>query len=181
MSIMWKNILCDDSCPGITDSQGHMSLIVFFLLQRRHCAPSAQLILSTMPSPQVLQPVLQMKVDELFLNWLSDPATQSLLKDYLDLIKSGQYIEIGDGDTVVNRSLSFKDNNNVVSQRNLAEKKPAAHSSPTSSPSSTTIPSGSSSHTRATGLHGRVLRKSVSTKKVIYLSKHRLLYKIINV
>ncbi|XP_016895516.1 serine/threonine-protein phosphatase 2A regulatory subunit B'' subunit beta isoform X3 [Cynoglossus semilaevis] len=118
-----------------------------------------------MPSPQVLQPVLQMKVDELFLNWLSDPATQSLLKDYLDLIKSGQYIEIGDGDTVVNRSLSFKDNNNVVSQRNLAEKKPAAHSSPTSSPSSTTIPSGSSSHTRATGLHGRVLRKSVSTKK----------------
>ncbi|XP_058470587.1 serine/threonine-protein phosphatase 2A regulatory subunit B'' subunit beta isoform X1 [Solea solea] len=118
-----------------------------------------------MPSPQVLQPVLQMKVDELFLNWLSDPATQSLLKDYLDLIRSGQNIEVGDGDAEVKSSLSFRDNNNVASQKNLAEKKPTAHCTPSSPTSTSTLPSGSSSNTRMTGPNGRVLRKSVSTKK----------------
>nr|XP_043869676.1 serine/threonine-protein phosphatase 2A regulatory subunit B'' subunit beta isoform X2 [Solea senegalensis] len=118
-----------------------------------------------MPSPQVLQPVLQMKVDELFLNWLSDPATQSLLKDYLDLIRNGQNIEVGDGDAEVKSSLSFRDNNNVASQKNLAEKKPTAHCTPSSPTSTSTLPSGSSSNTRMTGPNGRVLRKSVSTKK----------------
>nr|XP_019956292.1 PREDICTED: serine/threonine-protein phosphatase 2A regulatory subunit B'' subunit beta-like isoform X2 [Paralichthys olivaceus] len=118
-----------------------------------------------MPSPQVLQPVLKMKVDELFLNWLSDPATQSQLKDYLDLIKSGQNIDLSSGDDQDKRSLSFKDNNNVASQRNLAEKRPAALSTPSSPPSASTLPSGSSSNTRVTGPNGRVLRRSVSTKK----------------
>ncbi|XP_063353419.1 serine/threonine-protein phosphatase 2A regulatory subunit B'' subunit beta isoform X1 [Pelmatolapia mariae] len=118
-----------------------------------------------MPSPQVLQPVLKMKVDELFLNWLSDPTTQSILKDYLDLIKSGQPIELSIGDAQDKRSLSFNENNNVASQKNLAEKKPAPLSTPFSTPSTSTLPSRSSSNTRMTGPSGRVLRRSLSTKK----------------
>lgn len=122
-----------------------------------------------MPSPQVLQPVLKMKVDELFLNWLSDPATQLLLKDYLDLIKSGQHKDLSSGDAQEKRLLTFNENNNVASQKNLAEKKPASLSTPSSPPSASTLPSGSSSNTRLTGPNGRVLRRSVSTKKVNYL------------
>uniref|UniRef100_A0AAX7SF84 EF-hand domain-containing protein n=1 Tax=Astatotilapia calliptera TaxID=8154 RepID=A0AAX7SF84_ASTCA len=118
-----------------------------------------------MPSPQVLQPVLKMKVDELFLNWLSDPTTQSILKNYLDLIKSGQPIELGTGDVPDKRSLSFNENNNVASQKNLAEKRPAPLSTPFGTPSTSTLPSRSSSNTRMTGPSGRVLRRSLSTKK----------------
>ncbi|KAI3356433.1 hypothetical protein L3Q82_017650 [Scortum barcoo] len=118
-----------------------------------------------MPSPQVLQPVLKMKVDELFLNWLSAPATQSLLKDYLDVIKSGQDVDLSSGDTQDKRLLTFNENNNVASQKNLAERKPAPLGPPSSSPSASTLPSGSSSNTRVTGPNGRVLRRSVSTKK----------------
>lgn len=118
-----------------------------------------------MPSPQVLQPVLKMKVDELFLHWLSDPATQSLLKDYLDLIKSGQHVDLSSRDAQDKRSLSFNENNNVASQKNLAEKKPAPLSVVSSPTSASTLPSRSSSNTRVTGPNGRVLRRSVSTKK----------------
>ncbi len=122
-----------------------------------------------MPSPQVLQPVLKMKVDELFLNWLSDPATQSLLKDYLDLIKSGQHIDLSSGGAQIKRSLTCNENNNVATRRNLAEKKPASLSTPSSPPTTSALPSGSGSNTRVTGPNGRVLRRSVSTKKVNYL------------
>ncbi|XP_041857406.1 serine/threonine-protein phosphatase 2A regulatory subunit B'' subunit beta isoform X2 [Melanotaenia boesemani] len=114
-----------------------------------------------MPSPQVLQPVLTKKVDELFLNWLSDPGTQSILKDYLDLIKSGQYIK----DCQDKKSLGFNENNNVASQKNLVEKKPAPLGTPSSPPANSTLPSRSSSNTRVTGPNGRILRQSVSTKK----------------
>lgn len=124
-----------------------------------------------MPSPQVLQPVLKMKVDELFLNWLSDPATQSLLKDYLDLIKSGQRIDLSNGGAQDKSSLTFNENNNVASQKKLAEKKRGTLSTPSSPPSTSALPSGSSSNTRVTGPNGRVLRRSVSTKKVNYLLK----------
>ncbi|XP_034417135.1 serine/threonine-protein phosphatase 2A regulatory subunit B'' subunit beta isoform X2 [Cyclopterus lumpus] len=118
-----------------------------------------------MPSPQVLQPVLKMKVDELFLNWLSDSATQSLLKDYLDIIKSGQHIDLSGRDAQDKRLSTFNENNNVASQKNLAEKKPLPLRTPSSPPSANTLPSGSSSNTRVTGSNGRVLRRSVSTKK----------------
>uniref|UniRef100_A0A3P8RXZ7 Protein phosphatase 2, regulatory subunit B'', beta n=1 Tax=Amphiprion percula TaxID=161767 RepID=A0A3P8RXZ7_AMPPE len=118
-----------------------------------------------MPSPQVLQPVLKMKVDELFLNWLSDPATQSLLKDYLDVIKSGQHVDLNSKDSPDKRSLGFNENNNVASQKNLAEKKPAPLSIASSPLSASTLPSRSSSNTRVAGPNGRVLRRSVSTKK----------------
>lgn len=116
-----------------------------------------------------------MKVDELFLNWLSDPATQSLLKDYLDLIKGGQQVDLSGGDALDKRLLTFNENNNVASQKNLAEKKPASLSTPSSPPSTSTLPSGSSSNTRVTGPNGRVLRRSVSTKKVNYLLKQKII------
>ncbi|XP_028289588.1 serine/threonine-protein phosphatase 2A regulatory subunit B'' subunit beta isoform X1 [Parambassis ranga] len=123
--------------------------------------------MSKMPSPQVLQPVLKMKVDELFLNWLSDPATQSLLKDYLDLIKSGRPVDLSPVDAQNKKSFSFSaNNNNVASQKNLAEKKPGPLSATSSPPSTSTLPSRSSSNTsRVTGPNSRVLRRSVSTKK----------------
>jgi len=126
-----------------------------------------EVLIRKMPSPQVLQPVLKKKVDELFLNWLSDPGTQSVLKDYLDLIKNGQYLSGKDAQD--KRSLSFNENNNVASQKNLVEKKTVPLGTPSSPPSNSTLPSGSSSNTRVTGPNGRVLRRSVSTKKVCYL------------
>ncbi|XP_015252705.1 serine/threonine-protein phosphatase 2A regulatory subunit B'' subunit beta isoform X2 [Cyprinodon tularosa] len=118
-----------------------------------------------MPSPQVLQPVLKLKVDELFFNWLSDPGTQSALKYGLDLIKSGQYNSLGSGRAQDKRSLSFNENNNVASQKNLTEKKPAPLGASSSPSPNSTLPSRSSSNARITGPNGRQLRRSVSTKK----------------
>lgn len=118
-----------------------------------------------MPTPEILQPVLKMRMDELFLTWLSEPATQSMLKDYLDLIKCGQYADFCKGDVAEKTLLSFNENNNVASQKNQAEKKPAPLSTLSSPSSTSTLPSGSSSNTRVTGPSGRVLRRSVSTKK----------------
>lgn len=117
-----------------------------------------------MPSSH-LQPVLKMKVDELFFIWLSDPTTQSSLKDYLDLIKSGQHVDLDKGDTPDKKSLTFNENNNVASQKNLAEERPFSSTVSNPSPSSA-LPSGSSCNTRMTGPNGRVLRKSISTRKV---------------
>ncbi|KAG8452142.1 hypothetical protein GDO86_004075, partial [Hymenochirus boettgeri] len=45
-----------------------------------------------MPTSEVLKPVLKMKVDELFLHWLSETPTQLLLKDYLRRIKNGENV-----------------------------------------------------------------------------------------
>uniref|UniRef100_A0A8C7DMK1 Protein phosphatase 2, regulatory subunit B'', beta n=1 Tax=Oncorhynchus kisutch TaxID=8019 RepID=A0A8C7DMK1_ONCKI len=118
-----------------------------------------------MPSPQVLQPVLKMKVDELFLNWLSEPTTQTILKDYLGLIKSGQSIDLGLGDTKDKRSMTFNENNNVASKRSLTERSSAPLGAPSSPPSTHTLPSGSSGNARVVGPNGRALRRSVSTKK----------------
>ncbi|XP_053733293.1 serine/threonine-protein phosphatase 2A regulatory subunit B'' subunit beta isoform X2 [Synchiropus splendidus] len=118
-----------------------------------------------MPSSQILQPVLKLKVDELFLNWLSDPETQSLLKGYLDLIKSGQHAELNGGDATEN-GLCFNDNNNVTSQKNLAEKKTPSFNPAALQPSASTLPSGSNSSSRVAGLTSRILRRSVSIKKV---------------
>lgn len=121
-------------------------------------------------SSQVLQPVLKMKVDELFFNWLSEPATQSLLKEYLDLIKNGQYPDTSSRDTQDKSSSTFNGNsNNLSSQKNLTEKKNAAVSTPSSPPSTSVLPSGSSSNTRMTGPNGRAPRKSVNIRKVNHL------------
>ncbi|XP_068185843.1 serine/threonine-protein phosphatase 2A regulatory subunit B'' subunit beta isoform X1 [Antennarius striatus] len=114
-----------------------------------------------MPSAQVLQPVLKMKVDELFVSWLSDPATQSLLKDYLDLIKSGQQVDLINGGVQDKKPLTLNENKNVAPEKNWTEKKPAPLGT---SSSSSTLPSGCGS-TRMIGPSGRLLRRSVSTKK----------------
>lgn len=52
-----------------------------------------------MPPGKVLQPVLKMKVDELFLCWLSEPSTQAMLQDCLQRIKVPGRPERGGGDT----------------------------------------------------------------------------------
>lgn len=111
-----------------------------------------------------LQPVLKMKVDEFFYIWLSDPSTQSLLKD-LDLIKSGQYLDHGKGDTPDKKSFTFNGNNNVATQKNLAEDRPFPTGTLASLSPTSALPSGSSCNTRMTGPNGRVLRKSISTRK----------------
>lgn len=112
-----------------------------------------------------LQPVLKMKVDELFFKWLSDPATQTQLKQYLELIKSGQPVDLANG-TAEDKNSPFGENNNVTPHRSLAGKKPAPISTPCSHPSTGALPSGSSSNPRVSGPSARTLRKSLSTKKV---------------
>ncbi|XP_072811874.1 serine/threonine-protein phosphatase 2A regulatory subunit B'' subunit beta isoform X2 [Vicugna pacos] len=51
-----------------------------------------------MPPGKVLQPVLKMKVDELFLCWLSESSTQAMLQDCLQRIKMPGRPERGGGD-----------------------------------------------------------------------------------
>ncbi|KAK2904866.1 hypothetical protein Q8A67_006665 [Cirrhinus molitorella] len=118
-----------------------------------------------MASPQTLQPVLKMKVDELFLFWLSEPSTQAMLKDYLDKIKNGEEINLSHADfkgtsTLV---LTENNNNNISSKINATERMTAALGAPCSPPSAT-LPSASGSNSRA-GVNARALRRSVSTKK----------------
>ncbi|XP_061698026.1 serine/threonine-protein phosphatase 2A regulatory subunit B'' subunit beta isoform X1 [Syngnathoides biaculeatus] len=118
-----------------------------------------------MPSGQILQPVLKMKVDELFLTWLSQPKTQTVLKGYLDLIKSGQRSDFSDVSVKEKCTLTFNQNNNVAAQKNSAEKKAAAFNVGPSPPCASVLPSGCNGGPRATGPHGRILRRSVSSKK----------------
>ncbi|XP_040122364.1 serine/threonine-protein phosphatase 2A regulatory subunit B'' subunit beta [Oryx dammah] len=51
-----------------------------------------------MPPGKVLQPVLKMKVDELFLCWLSESSTQAMLRDCLRRIQMPARAERGAGD-----------------------------------------------------------------------------------
>ncbi|XP_029434215.1 serine/threonine-protein phosphatase 2A regulatory subunit B'' subunit beta [Rhinatrema bivittatum] len=70
-----------------------------------------------MPAGKILQPVLKMKVDEVFLCWLSETPTQLLLKDYLRRTKNGEKIGIADyGDK---ETLSVNKNNLYASQSML--------------------------------------------------------------
>lgn len=136
----------------------------FFLLCRYICERMGKKNIKMLSSH--LQPVLKMKVDEFFYIWLSDPSTQSLLKD-LDLIKSGQYLDLGKGDTPDKKAFTFNENNNVAFQKNKAEERPCPTGTLSSLSPTSALPSGSSSNTRMTGPNGRVLRKSISTRKVI--------------
>ncbi|CAL8342784.1 unnamed protein product [Boreogadus saida] len=123
-------------------------------------------MLDIMPSPQVLQPVVKLKVDELYLTWLSDPSTQSVLKNYLSLIKSGQSIDLGNVDA---SDSVFSENNNgskgSLCHKTHADRRTTSLGASSSPPPSHTLPSGSSSNARVTGPNGRALRKSVSSKK----------------
>ncbi|XP_067152036.1 serine/threonine-protein phosphatase 2A regulatory subunit B'' subunit beta isoform X2 [Apteryx mantelli] len=70
-----------------------------------------------MPAGKVLQPVLKMKVDELFLCWLSQPATQLALKDCLRSIKNEEKTEVVNGDSgnSKNERLTTKNSNSKQS------------------------------------------------------------------
>uniref|UniRef100_A0A671T3E7 Serine/threonine-protein phosphatase 2A regulatory subunit B'' subunit beta-like n=1 Tax=Sinocyclocheilus anshuiensis TaxID=1608454 RepID=A0A671T3E7_9TELE len=116
-----------------------------------------------MASPQTLQPVLKMKVDELFLFWLSEPSTQAMLKDYLNNIKNGEEIQLSHADFKGTSTLVLTENNNIASKINATERMTAALGAPCSPPSAT-LPSASGSNNRA-GVNARALRRSVSTKK----------------
>ncbi|XP_073470678.1 serine/threonine-protein phosphatase 2A regulatory subunit B'' subunit beta-like isoform X1 [Aquarana catesbeiana] len=59
-----------------------------------------------MPSNKILQPVLKVKVDQLFLYWLSETPTQLLLKDYLRRIKNGENVMADTLEDGVDASLS---------------------------------------------------------------------------
>ncbi|XP_037652985.1 serine/threonine-protein phosphatase 2A regulatory subunit B'' subunit beta-like isoform X7 [Choloepus didactylus] len=52
-----------------------------------------------MPPGKVLQPVLKMKVDELFLRWLSEASTQAILRDCLRSVRAPAGALVGGGDT----------------------------------------------------------------------------------
>jgi len=65
---------------------------------------------------KILQPVLKMKVDELFLCWLSQPATQLALKDCLRRIKNEQKTVIGNGDAGNGKNERFANNNSNSKQ-----------------------------------------------------------------
>ncbi|KAM9021350.1 serine/threonine-protein phosphatase 2A regulatory subunit B'' subunit beta isoform 1-T2 [Ara ararauna] len=65
---------------------------------------------------KVLQPVLKMKVDELFLCWLSQPATQMTLKDCLKIIKNESKTEIGSGDLGNGKNERFTNKNSSSKQ-----------------------------------------------------------------
>ncbi|XP_026522652.1 serine/threonine-protein phosphatase 2A regulatory subunit B'' subunit beta isoform X1 [Notechis scutatus] len=116
-----------------------------------------------MPTVKVLQPVLKMKVDELFLCWLSETATQVMLKDYLRSITSEEKIEMGSGDA--------GDNENILSQINYVSKQSMLGSlmsplTPTSSPHlSTVLPFTTPTSPRSySGIRGK--RRSSSSRNV---------------
>ncbi|CAM4601992.1 unnamed protein product [Leuciscus chuanchicus] len=113
-----------------------------------------------MASPQTLQPVLKMKVDELFLFWLSEPSTQAMLKDYLSKIKNGEEIDLSHSDFKSTSTLVLTENNNIASKFNGTDRALGAPCSPPSA----SLPSASGSNNRP-GVNVRALRRSVSTKK----------------
>ncbi|ETE62855.1 Serine/threonine-protein phosphatase 2A regulatory subunit B'' subunit beta, partial [Ophiophagus hannah] len=124
-----------------------------------------------MPTVKVLQPVLKMKVDELFLCWLSETATQVMLKDYLRSITSEEKIEIGSGDA--------GDNENIISQINYASKQSMLGSlmsplTPTSPPHlSTALPFTTPTSPRScSGIRGKRRSSSSRNSPDWYTHKH---------
>ncbi|XP_074069786.1 serine/threonine-protein phosphatase 2A regulatory subunit B'' subunit beta isoform X2 [Macrotis lagotis] len=117
-----------------------------------------------MPAGQVLQPVLKMKVDELFLCWLSETNTQVMLKDCLKRIKSTERIAIGSGDA--GDSQPFLSTQIANSKQNILDNLMAPLGTP-SSPScaSAALPLGTSTSSRS-GPHARGARRSTGTRVV---------------
>ncbi|MGH0119361.1 UNVERIFIED_CONTAM: hypothetical protein FKN15_006092 [Acipenser sinensis] len=118
-----------------------------------------------MPAAPVLQPVLKMKVDELFLNWLSETTTQLMLKDYLKRIKNGERFDCGEGDLKDNRPLVCSENkNNFRSKQKVTDKAVSSLSAPSSPPSpiTTALPSGNTGSPRVG--QNRAVRRSIGSK-----------------
>lgn len=118
-----------------------------------------------MPAAQILQPVLKMKVDELFLHWLSETTTQSMLKDYLKRIESGETIDIGIGNATSEQTPNGSNNkNHSNSELNILgySKSPfmtSKYCSSTPSQLASTLPSGTCTSPR-NGLNARTRRSS---------------------
>ncbi|XP_042190218.1 serine/threonine-protein phosphatase 2A regulatory subunit B'' subunit beta isoform X2 [Callorhinchus milii] len=124
-----------------------------------------------MPVATVLQPVLKMKVDELFLYWLSETSSQSMLKDYLKRIENGERIEVGSGDAARSQPLngsknSLHSNSNLnILDHSTCPLVTSKHSSSPSSHPTSALPSGTCSSPR-NGSNTRATRRSSGTKTV---------------
>ncbi|XP_051840574.1 serine/threonine-protein phosphatase 2A regulatory subunit B'' subunit beta isoform X1 [Antechinus flavipes] len=116
-----------------------------------------------MPTGKVLQPVLKMKVDELFLCWLSETNTQVMLKDCLKRIKNTERIEIGRGNA--GESEPFLTTKIANSKQNILDNLMAPLVTPSSPCVSTALPLGTSTSSRS-GPHVRGTRRSTGTRVV---------------
>uniref|UniRef100_A0A7N4PJG7 Protein phosphatase 2 regulatory subunit B''beta n=1 Tax=Sarcophilus harrisii TaxID=9305 RepID=A0A7N4PJG7_SARHA len=117
-----------------------------------------------MPTGKVLQPVLKMKVDELFLCWLSETNTQVMLKDCLKRIKNTERIEIGRGNA--GESEPFLTTKKIAnSKQNILDNLMAPLVTPSSPCVSTALPLGTSTSSRS-GPHVRGTRRSTGTRVV---------------
>ncbi|XP_036167033.1 serine/threonine-protein phosphatase 2A regulatory subunit B'' subunit beta isoform X2 [Myotis myotis] len=99
-----------------------------------------------MPPGKVLQPVLKMKVDELFLCWLSEAGTQAMLRDCLRRIQAPGRADLGSGDSA-------------------QPAPPTAPPAPGPAPASSALPLGAASSPRI-GPHVRGTRRSAGTRVV---------------
>lgn len=112
-----------------------------------------------MPPGKVLQPVLKMKVDELFLCWLSEASTQAMLRDCLRRIAAPGRPERGAGDAGQPGPL--------VAAAAPARKPGGCDSpgAPGPAPASAALPLGAASSAR-TGPPVRGTRRSAGTRAV---------------
>ncbi|XP_072470630.1 serine/threonine-protein phosphatase 2A regulatory subunit B'' subunit beta isoform X2 [Notamacropus eugenii] len=115
-----------------------------------------------MPAGKVLQPVLKMKVDELFLCWLSETNTQVMLKDCLKRIRSAERIDLGGG--LAGDAQPFLAAKVASSKRNVLDNLMAPLGTPSPGVSSA-LPLGASAGPRS-GPHGRGTRRSTGTRVV---------------
>lgn len=113
---------------------------------------------------KVLQPVLKMKVDELFLCWLSQPATQLTLKDCLRRIKNEEEMETGHGDSGNDKNERFANKNSNSKQCMLGDTRlPLMSFSPPQL--STTLPLATPASPRSIS-NVRATRRSSGTRVV---------------
>ncbi|NWY31723.1 P2R3B phosphatase, partial [Pheucticus melanocephalus] len=117
---------------------------------------------------KVLQPALRMKVDELFLCWLSQPATQLILKDCLRRIKNKKKTEFDNTDSGNSKNKSFTSKNSNSKQCILGNiRLPLLSLSPpqlsTALPLAT--PAGSRSISNVRAAHRSSGTKEIQTKK----------------
>uniref|UniRef100_A0A2I3RQF0 Serine/threonine-protein phosphatase 2A regulatory subunit B'' subunit alpha/beta/delta EF-hand domain-containing protein n=1 Tax=Pan troglodytes TaxID=9598 RepID=A0A2I3RQF0_PANTR len=109
-----------------------------------------------MPPGKVLQPVLKMKVDELFLYWLSEASTQRMLQDCLRRIKAPGRDQptAGDGEQP-----------GAWPTAPLAAPRPSGLEPPGTPGPGPALPAGAASSPR-NAPHGRGTRRSAGTKVV---------------
>ncbi|KAM7041399.1 serine/threonine-protein phosphatase 2A regulatory subunit B'' subunit beta isoform 1-T1 [Molossus nigricans] len=105
-----------------------------------------------MPPGKVLQPVLKMKVDELFLCWLSEASTQAMLRDCLHRVRAPGRADAGAGDAAPPAPA-------------CKPGVPDGLGAPGPGPASTALPLGAASSPR-NGPHVRGTRRSAGTRVV---------------